>query len=388
MVENEKNVALEQQSFSAFIIYLLAWEQPIASATTLVAINCVFWLIVSWNRRIFSILSVFALVWILYKTWVYQIWPEIRVPPEEGEDMESWTALNPGVLSVPEVSRYLNEFCEKMLILWKDVWKLRKENHGLFCALMCGFFSLLALIGKIIPGVILMYSVVLLLSLGPGIALHLIPSSIFDQMAGFLAELDSQGSDTSKCGGNSDRDSDIEEFVPEASAEVLRHLSLRDEVPEVPSPGMVLTELGEQDSGLLSVENSINEADELALYQGLGAFPSVEEEGESDLDEAISESDIMPSLEPDPEEKDEMLFVPTHFKEDSSESESDLVFTEGLSFTKNVEGAVARNDSSHSKVDKKDSLNKPKRSSSSDLDDDLDDDLADFEILEESEILS
>ncbi|KFM68428.1 hypothetical protein X975_03345, partial [Stegodyphus mimosarum] len=39
-----------------------------------------------------------------------------------------------------------------MLILWKDVWKLRKENHGLFCALMCGFFSLLAVIGKVIPG--------------------------------------------------------------------------------------------------------------------------------------------------------------------------------------------------------------------------------------------
>ena len=43
----------------------------------------------------------------------------------------SWTALNPGVLSVPEVSRYLNDFCEKMIVLWKDVWKLRKENHGL-----------------------------------------------------------------------------------------------------------------------------------------------------------------------------------------------------------------------------------------------------------------
>lgn len=43
----------------------------------------------------------------------------------------SWIALNPGVLSIPEVSRYLNEFCEKIIVLWKDIWKLRKENHGL-----------------------------------------------------------------------------------------------------------------------------------------------------------------------------------------------------------------------------------------------------------------
>lgn len=63
----------------------------------------------------------------------------------------------------------------------------------------------------------------------------------------------------SKCGGNSDKDSDIEEFVPEASAEILKELSLQEEVPEVPSPGMVLTESGDIDPSLLSAENSMIE---------------------------------------------------------------------------------------------------------------------------------
>lgn len=89
----------------------------------------------------------------------------------------------------------------------------------------------------------------------------------------------------------------------------------------------------------------------------------------------------MPSLEP---EKNEMNFVPTHFKEDSSESESEAVFTEGLSFSKNEENAKSANDVPKNKADKMESAHKPKRSSSSDLDDDL----ADFEILEESDILS
>ena len=43
MTENKKNIALEQQTIPSYIVYLLAWEQPIASAVTLVAINCIFW---------------------------------------------------------------------------------------------------------------------------------------------------------------------------------------------------------------------------------------------------------------------------------------------------------------------------------------------------------
>ncbi|GFY65638.1 uncharacterized protein TNIN_384481, partial [Trichonephila inaurata madagascariensis] len=55
----------------------------------------------------------------------------VDLPPPEGEDTESWTTVNPEVLSVPELSQYMNDFLDKMIILWKDVWKLRKDNRGL-----------------------------------------------------------------------------------------------------------------------------------------------------------------------------------------------------------------------------------------------------------------
>ncbi|GIY34199.1 reticulophagy regulator 3 [Caerostris extrusa] len=66
---------------------LLIWERPYLSAGAFVTLNIFIdndvlnRLIVSWNRRFLSIISIFALALFLYKTWVNQIWPEIRVPP-------------------------------------------------------------------------------------------------------------------------------------------------------------------------------------------------------------------------------------------------------------------------------------------------------------------
>ncbi|PRD29823.1 UNVERIFIED_CONTAM: hypothetical protein NCL1_28210 [Trichonephila clavipes] len=351
---------------------LLIWERPYLSAGAFVTLNIFYWLIVSWNRRFLSIVSIFALAIFLYRTWINQIWPEIRVPPPEGEDTESWTTVNPEVLSVPELSQYMNDFLDKMIILWKDVWKLRKENRGLFCALMCGFFSFLAFVGKVFPGVLIVYVLVLMLTLGPGVALHLIPSTVYDQIIDYFAETDSQVSTSAaKSTGTSDRDSDIEEFVPEVSDEIIRQLFLKEDIPEIPSPGVVLTESSNEES---LPEFGI-ESDDFSLYQGLGAFPSVEEEGESDIEDEDISDNIVPTVEP---EKAEMHFNLAHFKDDSSESESD-VFTEGLSFNKN---SVPSPQNSNTK-EKKETPHEQRLSSS-----DVEDELMDFEILEESDIPS
>ncbi|GFT96363.1 reticulophagy regulator 3 [Nephila pilipes] len=355
---------------------LLIWERPYLSAGAFVTLNIFYWLIVSWNRRFLSIVSIFALAIFLYRTWINQIWPEIRVPPQEGEDTESWTTVNPEVLSVPELSQYMNDFFDKMIILWKDVWKLRKENRGLFCALMCGFFSFMAFIGKVFPGVLIVYVLVLILTLGPGVALHLIPSTVYDQIIDYFAETDSQVSTSaSKSAGTSDRDSDIEEFVPEVSAEIIRQLSLKEDIPEIPSPGVVLTESANEESlPVFGSDSYINESDDFSLYQGLGAFPSVEEEGESDIDDEDISDNIVPKVEP---EKAEMHFNLAHFKDDSSESESD-VFTEGLSFNKNPVPSPHK-----SSTNDKETPHEQRLSSS-----DVEDELMDFEILEESDIPS
>ncbi|KAF8771242.1 hypothetical protein HNY73_018688 [Argiope bruennichi] len=247
---------------------------------------------------------------------------------------------------------------------------------------MCGFFSFLAFIGKIFPGVLIVYVLVLVLTLGPGVALHLIPSTVYDQIIDYFAETDSQISQSaSKSTGLSDRDSDIEEFVPEISADIIRQLSLKDDIPEIPSPGAVLTESADDESlPVFGTDSYTNESDDFSLYQGLGAFPSVEEEGESDIEEDISDivptvQDIVPTAE-EPE-KAEMHFNLTHFKEDSSESDSD-VFTEGLSFNKNPVPSPQHSDNPK---DKKVVPHEQKLSSS-----DVEDELLDFEILEESDI--
>ncbi|GFY59656.1 uncharacterized protein TNIN_192911 [Trichonephila inaurata madagascariensis] len=160
-----------------------------------------------------------------------------------------------------------------------------------------------------------------MLTLGPGVALHLIPSTVYDQIIDYFAETDSQ------------------ESLPEFGS-----------------------------------ESYINESDDFSLYQGLGAFPSVEEEGESDIEDEDISDNIVPTVEP---EKAEMHFNLAHFKDDSSESESD-VFTEGLSFNKN---SVPSPQNSNTK--EKETPHEQRLSSS-----DVEDELMDFEILEESDIPS
>ncbi|GFW15147.1 DDE_3 domain-containing protein [Trichonephila clavipes] len=69
-------------------------------------------------------------------------------------------------------------------------------------------------------------------------------------------------SSAAKSTGTSDRDSDIEEFVPEVSDEIIRQLFLKEDIPEIPSPGVVLTESSNEESlPEFGSESYINESE-------------------------------------------------------------------------------------------------------------------------------
>ncbi|KAG8180342.1 hypothetical protein JTE90_016373 [Oedothorax gibbosus] len=348
------------ESYFLTAVKLLIWEQPYLSAFAFVTLNIFYWLIVAWNRRFFSILSIFWIFLFLYKSLHDFCWPNVTVPSTEKEATGSY--------SLSDASRITNDIMVKMSILFKDVWKLRKENRGLFCSLMCGFFSFLAFVGRIFPGVLIVYVIVLCLTLGPGIMLHLIPETLFEQFNGFFSESESRESPAT----TSDRDSDLEEFIPELSATNLRQLSLNEDGLGLPSLGQT----SNQDSLLIPEfgEESL-ESEDLSLYQGLGSFPSVEEENESDLDEDNSDKIVLQK------QTTEMSFNPTHFKQDSSSSESDL-FTEGLTFSKKQEPPTSPSKSTT--TPKAEDSKKQMTTDLLSLSDE--DDLADFEILEDTDI--
>lgn len=378
------------ETYVVFLQSLLIWERPRFSALAFLCVNVLFWLVVSWNRRFYSILCLIAMVVFISRTAVKHILQEIRAQQQDEDFSESWTPIHPQVLSVPELSRYLNDAWSKAKLCWSDIWQLRESNHGLFCFLMCAVFMITALLGCLIPGVLVIYSLVLIITLGPGIILHLIPASFYDHIAGFFSE-ETTGEEVKsvKSRSSADSDSDLEEFLPENTPETLRKLSLKQESLEPGGKsdgdeGAAAGSSAESDNLItvreLGMESFLSETEDSSLYKGLGSFPSVEEENESD----IEPDDILEKQ--DEEDKNGIHFVLTHFKEDSSESENEAMFSEGLSFGAIAESVPKPSAKDDSTVKSGQEAGKGESSvKDADLCDIDDDVLADFEILDDDE---
>ncbi|XP_075537999.1 reticulophagy regulator 3 isoform X5 [Dermacentor variabilis] len=263
---------------------LLIWERPYVSATAFVAVNCLFWLVVSCSRRFYSFVALIAAVVFMYKTWVNSIWPEIRVPPPEGEDNEQWTPVHPQVFSVPELSRYITDWSESVRKWVANVILLRKTNPGLFCILASSTFAITAVLGRMVSGVLILYSLLMAVTLGPGIALYVIPATWYEQ------------------------------------ADALMRIA----------------------SGKPPRRKQRNE--EIQFYEGMGSLPDYDED--TDLDSFLPDMTTMPSLSEVCDSEEQFLpsaatassasmhFSTSHFKMDSSDSEGDDALIRGLTSTR------------------------------------------------------
>uniref|UniRef100_A0A2R5LC15 Putative conserved plasma membrane protein n=2 Tax=Ornithodoros turicata TaxID=34597 RepID=A0A2R5LC15_9ACAR len=257
--------------FEAYLVSiqsLLIWERPYLSAVALVAVNCFFWFIVSCSRRFYSFAAILAAIIFMYKTWVNSIWPEIRVPPAEGEDTEQWTPVNPQVLSVPELNRYVTEWSESAKKWFSNIIALRKTHPGLFCTLACTMFTLTAVLGRMVSGVLIVYTLLMTVTLGPGIALYVVPETWYEQF---------------------------------------------DAIMSIAS--------GKPPNSSVMEEES----------QGLASFPDGEDE--SDLDSFLPDLNLLPAAVQS-KSGESMHFVAAHFREDSSESDSEDAFARGLTFSR------------------------------------------------------
>nr|XP_050043997.1 reticulophagy regulator 3-like isoform X1 [Dermacentor andersoni] len=336
---------------------LLIWERPYVSATAFVAVNCLFWLVVSCSRRFYSFVALIAAVVFMYKTWVNSIWPEIRVPPPEGEDNEQWTPVHPQVFSVPELSRYITDWSESVRKWVANVILLRKTNPGLFCILASSTFAMTAVLGRMVSGVLILYSLLMAVTLGPGIALYVIPATWYEQ-ADALMRIASgkpprrkQRNDDDGGGGvgegsgptNTEEEQDeLEEFLPKMDERLLaKQLSLSLE-SDTRSSTHSDTSLLPQGLATAPPLDSLDE--ETQFYEGMGSLPDYDED--TDLDSFLPDMTTMPSLSEvcDSEEQflpsaatvssESMHFSTSHFKMDSSDSEGDDTLIRGLTSTR------------------------------------------------------
>ncbi|XP_075537992.1 reticulophagy regulator 3 isoform X2 [Dermacentor variabilis] len=335
---------------------LLIWERPYVSATAFVAVNCLFWLVVSCSRRFYSFVALIAAVVFMYKTWVNSIWPEIRVPPPEGEDNEQWTPVHPQVFSVPELSRYITDWSESVRKWVANVILLRKTNPGLFCILASSTFAITAVLGRMVSGVLILYSLLMAVTLGPGIALYVIPATWYEQADALMRiasgkpprrkqRNDDDGGGVGEGSGptNTEEEQDeLEEFLPKMDERLLaKQLSLSLE-SDTRSSTHSDTSLLPQGLATAPPLDSLDE--EIQFYEGMGSLPDYDED--TDLDSFLPDMTTMPSLSEVCDSEEQFLpsaatassasmhFSTSHFKMDSSDSEGDDALIRGLTSTR------------------------------------------------------
>lgn len=171
LITNLESQLIELQS-------LLIWERPCNSILALILFTCFYWTVVIWEPRFISVVASMAFCYHFYEMWCRYVWPEIRAPSEENR--ESWTSVNPSVLSAPELKEYLERIRLLCLELIDSILQFRKRSHGAFCCFTTILFIIIYYIGRFIPGSFIIYTAVLLLFLTPGFLTHLVPKNTFD----------------------------------------------------------------------------------------------------------------------------------------------------------------------------------------------------------------
>jgi hypothetical protein len=125
----------------------------------------------------------------------------VPIPVEElerQESDESWTPVHPTALSAPEISYYMSVFVDMVTVTIEWFVSLRQTNHLFFCLVVSSLFILTAFIGRSVPGVVVVYAILMILALGPGIGLYVLPSGWFSYLKRLFNAQDSSSAECDK----------------------------------------------------------------------------------------------------------------------------------------------------------------------------------------------
>ncbi|XP_059813797.1 reticulophagy regulator 3 isoform X2 [Hypanus sabinus] len=104
--------------------------------------------------------------------------------------MVSWGLVHPKLISVPELCHRMAEFSISAERFLKNLYLFKKQNPGQFCLLVCGVFTLLAVIGRYIPGLLLCYVSLLSMLLWPLVVYHQLSLKVYARIEPLLKRLD------------------------------------------------------------------------------------------------------------------------------------------------------------------------------------------------------
>ncbi|XP_051987228.1 reticulophagy regulator 3-like [Xyrauchen texanus] len=140
---------------------VLVWERPFHSALLYTAVNVIFWFFALSSLRLLFLLAAGLALTICVDIWRNKIWPKIKVKRQDESENDSWGLVQPGILSVPELCHHMAEVWITGSSCAADIVQFKRQNPGKFCMLVCGLFTLLAMVGCYIPGLVLSYMALL-----------------------------------------------------------------------------------------------------------------------------------------------------------------------------------------------------------------------------------
>lgn len=90
--------------------------------------------------------------------------------------LHSWLPLHPSSLTVNELSNTWKIAMDYGYFVVNWLMDLRRKSHGSFCVLMTAVFIGTGFMGQMVSGVMIIYSMLMMVLLTPGIIVHVIPS--------------------------------------------------------------------------------------------------------------------------------------------------------------------------------------------------------------------
>jgi len=146
------------------------WSSPgVSLAWVLISQAGLFYVTSITSTSLVSGLAYTMLSLYLYLTWVYTIWPAVRVPPTKDEDSETFTPLHPDVLSAPEMEVVIKNCKSRLFEIINGLMLLRQEQPGKFCLVFSSMFLVTAFLGTKVTWALLLHTLLLALLVIPAL---------------------------------------------------------------------------------------------------------------------------------------------------------------------------------------------------------------------------
>ncbi|XP_023671518.1 reticulophagy regulator 1 isoform X1 [Paramormyrops kingsleyae] len=143
-------------SLLSCIASVITWKRPLYTSLLFIATNAIFWLVALSSWRLYHLLTLCLMVLV-----TVQMMKDMVLARKRGASLwrsmtESWEVIDSGPDTRAGVGQLAESWVSVKLFL-QELSSFKQQNPGKFCLLVCSLCTFLAILGRYIPGVIILY---------------------------------------------------------------------------------------------------------------------------------------------------------------------------------------------------------------------------------------